>query len=63
MLEVNIRKKENELVKLLTHLWQDAQMGIDGTWDPTYDKSGYQAQQILIEDFCKNNRVELNINK
>lgn len=61
MLEREIKLK-GELVKLLTHLWKDAQMAIGGDWDPTYDKSGYESQQILIEEFCKIYNINLNIN-
>jgi hypothetical protein len=56
-----IKLKEVDLINLLTSLYTDAQMAIDGTWNPTYDKSGFKDQQYLIEQFCKDNNIELAI--
>ena len=56
---VEINKKE--LIELLTSLYTDAQMAIDGIWDSTYDKNGHKDQQYLIEQFCKSNNIELAI--
>jgi hypothetical protein len=63
MLEKRIKLKENDLVNLLTSLYTDAQMAIDGTWDSTYDKDGFKDQQHLIEQFCKDNNIEMVINQ
>ena len=59
MLEKRIKLKENDLVNLLTSLYTDAQMALDGTWDPTYDKNGFNDQQFLIEQFCKANKTNI----
>lgn len=61
MLEKRIKLKEDDLINLLTNLYVDAQMALDGTWDSTYDKSGFRDQQRLIEQFCKNNNIELKV--
>jgi hypothetical protein len=51
------------LINLLTSLYTDAQMALDGTWDSTYDKNGFRDQQHLIEQFCKANNIELAISQ
>lgn len=56
-----IKLKEVDLINLLTSLYSDAQMALDGTWNPTYDKNGFNDQQFLIEQFCKVNNIELTI--
>lgn len=48
-----------ELINLLSCIYKDAQMAIDGKWDPTYDKGGFEAQQELIDDFCTNNKLRI----
>lgn len=55
-------KEEDELVTLLSTLYKDAQMGIDEEWVPTYDKEGWEAQQVLIDTYCKNNNIKINKN-
>jgi hypothetical protein len=63
MLEKRIKLKEDDLINLLTSLYSDAQMALDGTWDPTYDKNGFNDQQFLIEQFCKANNIDLAISQ
>lgn len=59
MLEKRIKLKEDDLINLLTSLYVDAQMALNGTWDSTNDKNGFKDQQYLIEQFCKANNIEL----
>lgn len=54
---------KDTLINLLTSLYSDAQMALDSTWDPTYDKSGFRDQQHLIKQFCKANNIELAISQ
>ena len=56
-----IKLKEVDLINLLTSLYSDAQMALDGTWDSTDDKNGFRDQQHLIKQFCKVNNIELTI--
>ena len=50
---------KTELVNLLSTLYKDAQMGIDEKWISTYDKEGWEAQQVLIDTYCTNNNIEI----
>jgi hypothetical protein len=56
---INITSNNEELITLLSHLYKDAQMGIDEEWIPTYDKEGWEAQQVLIDTYCRNNNIEI----
>ena len=50
---------KKQLINLLSCLYKDAEMGITGKWEPTYDKEGWGAQQILIDEFCKDNKLRI----
>lgn len=41
---------EKDIQELLSCLWTDAGMAIDGTWDRS--DSGFKDQRTLIEEFC-----------
>ena len=56
---INTKPKEDELITLLSTLYKDAQMGIDEKWIPTYDKEGWEAQQVLIDTYYTNNNIEI----
>ena len=57
---INTKYNNNELITLLSTLYKDAQMGIDKEWVPSCDKEGWEAQQVLIDTYCRNNNIELN---
>ena len=50
---------KSQLIDLLSCIYQDFEMAITGKWDSTYDKDGFVAQQILIDEFCKNNKLRI----
>lgn len=56
---INIKSNNEELITLLSTLYKDAQMGIDEEWVPVGDKEGWEAQQVLIDTYCRNNNIEL----
>jgi hypothetical protein len=56
---INNKDNEEELITLLSTLYKDAQMGIDEEWVPVGDKEGWEAQQVLIDTYCRNNNIEI----
>lgn len=57
---INIKSNNDELIILLSTLYKDAQMGIDEEWIPSGDKEGWEAQQVLIDTYCRKNNIEIN---
>jgi hypothetical protein len=53
------KKFKEDLSNLLSTIYKDADMAINGEWDKSDD--GFEAQQTLIDRFCDKYNITLNL--
>lgn len=56
---VNNKEFLKDLIHLLSSIYKDADMAINGEWDKC--EEGFEAQQILIDRFCEKYNIELDL--
>lgn len=56
---IDNKKFLEDLIVLLSSIYKDADMAINGEWDKC--EEGFEAQQILIDRFCEKYNIELEL--